>query len=567
MASSKIPYIALAIGFGFLGIFILYPIIFLLYGSFWSANPGFAGHFTLANYIKAFSANQTYITLQNTIEYALGSSILGISLGTIISYIITRTDTPAKGFFHYAQYFPLALPAYVANLAWINIFNARSGILNIWLHNLLGIAPFNIYSLAGMVWATGIGLTPLSYIIISPAMRSMNPALEESSKSSGASSLQTFFRIVFPLVLPAVLSAFILDLALSVEAFETSIQIGVLGGVKVFMSVIYYDVSANVHPAYNSAATYGAILLILTSTLFYLYYRSLRSNSKYQVVTGRGYSSQVISIGKWKYVTFAAMVTYFFITVIAPFAVVVMISLAPFWNPYAMFAHLSFKNYQYLFAPSTGIIPIITRSVLSSGIGATVVAMLALTITFIVYRTKLRGRYNLERLGMLPLTIPSLLIGYGLLWAFLTIKTNLYGTIGVLIIAFSLSYLPQGIRVMSGSIVQIHSDLEEASRVSGAGLFSTLRNIIFPLVRNSVIGGWIYVFIVSFKAVGNIVLLATPQNQVFSTYVWALYTSGSGSVANGNLAAASVILMIILWVLIGSMLLIQRRVVAEQFVS
>ena len=197
-----------------------------------------------------------------------------------------------------------------------------------------------------------------------------------------------------------------------------------------FMSVIYYDVSANAHPAYNSAATYGAILLILTSTLFYLYYRSLRSSSRYQVVTGRGYSSQVISIGKWKYATFAAMITYFFITVIAPFVVVVMISLAPFWNPYAMFAHLSLKNYQYLFAPSTGIFPIITRSVLSSGIGATVVAMLALTITFIVYRTKLRGRYNLERLGMLPLTIPSLLIGYGLLWAFLTIKTNLYGTIG-----------------------------------------------------------------------------------------------------------------------------------------
>jgi iron(III) transport system permease protein len=98
-------------------------------------------------------------------------------------------------------------------------------------------------------------------------------------------------------------------------------------------------------------------------------------------------------------------------------------------------------------------------------------------------------------------------------------------------------------------------------------LFTTLRNIVLPLVRNSVIGGWIYVFIVSFKAVGSIVLLTTPQNQVFSTYVWALYTSGSGSVANGNLAAASVVLMIILWALIGGMLLVQRRVVAEQFVS
>lgn len=567
MASSKIPYIALAIGFGFLGVFILYPIIFLLFGSFWSANPGFPGHLTLANYIKAFSESQTLVTLRNTIEYALGSAITAVSLGVVISYILTRTDTPAKGFFHYAQYFPLALPSYVANVAWIEIFDSRSGLVNIWLRNSLGIAPFNIYSLVGMIWATGIGLTPLSYIIISPAMRSMNPALEESSKNSGASSLQTFFRIVFPLVLPATLSAFILDLALSVEAFETSVQIGVLGGVKVFMSTIYYDIEASAHPAYNLAATYGGILLIITSVLFYLYYRSVRSSSKYQVVTGRGYATQVNSIGKWKFVTFGAMVTYFFVTVIAPFSVIILISLKPFWNPYDLFGHLSFKNYQYLISPTTGVTGIIVRSVLSSGIAATIVAGLALTITFIVYRSKLKGRYNLERLGMLPLTIPSLLIGYGLLWAFLEIKTDLYGTIGVLIIAFSISFLPQGIRVMSGSIVQLHSDLEEASRVAGAGTFSTLRNIILPLVRNSLIGGWIYVFIVSFKAVGNIVLLATSQNQVFSTFVWSLYTSGSGSTALPNLAAASVILMIILWILIGSMLLVQRRLVAEQLVS
>ncbi len=565
--ASKIPYIALALGFGFLAVFILYPIIFLLYGSFWSANPGFAGHLTLANYIKAFYSNQTYITLRNTVEYALGSAVFAVTLGVILSYILTRTDTPGKGFFHYAQYFPLALPAYVANLAWINIFDSRSGILNIWLRNAFGVAPFNIYSLAGMVWATGIALAPLSYIVISPAMRAMNPALEESSKSSGASSIQTFLRIVFPLVLPATLSAFILDLALSVEAFETSVQIGELAGIKVFMSTIYYDVGASAHPAYNIAATYGAILLILTSTLFYLYYRSIRSTSKYQVLTGRGYSSKVISIGKWRYATFAAMVGYFFVTVIAPFSVVVLISLAPFWNPYSLFAHLSLKNYHYLFAKSTGVFAIFTRSIATSGISATVVALLALTITFMVYRTKLRGRYNLERLAMLPLAMPSLLIGYGLLWAFLTIKTDLYGTIGVLIIAFSISFLPQGIRVMSGSIVQIHSDLEEASRVAGAGIFATMRNVILPLVRNSVIGGWIFVFIVSFKAVGNVVLLANSQNQVFSTFVWSLYTSGSGSTAQGNLGAASVVLMIILWALIGGLLLVQRRLVAEQLVS
>ncbi len=163
----------------------------------------------------------------------------------------------------------------------------------------------------------------------------------------------------------------------------------------------------------------------------------------------------------------------------------------------------------------------------------------------------------LEGISVLPIAVPSLLIGFGLLWAFLTTPSGLWGTIGVIVIALVVTLLPQAIRALSGPMIQIHSEQIEASRVSGAATGLTIRRILFPLLRNSLIGTWLYVLIVSSKAVGPIILLMTSQNQVLSTYIWNDWISKPAD--TGTVAAAGVLLMAIAWVLIFGLLLFQNR--------
>jgi len=170
----------------------------------------------------------------------------------------------------------------------------------------------------------------------------------------------------------------------------------------------------------------------------------------------------------------------------------------------------------------------------------------------------MRGRGLLEGLAMFPISMPSLIIGFGLLWAFLTIKTGLYGTLGVMVIALTVALLPQGVRTMSGGVVQIQTDLQEAARASGANAATTIRRIFLPLMRSSLVAAWLYVFIGSFTALGAVLFLQSENNQLFSTLLWSYWSSGNPG-SSESFAAGCVLMLIILMAAISVMILVQRR--------
>ena len=183
---------------------------------------------------------------------------------------------------------------------------------------------------------------------------------------------------------------------------------------------------------------------------------------------------------------------------------------------------------------------------------------MALVVLYVSRRTALRGRGLLEGLAMFPISLPSLVIGFGLLWAFLTIRTGLYGTLGVMVIALTVALLPQGVRTMSGGVVQINRDLQEAARASGANAATTIRRIFLPLVRSSLVAAWLYVFIGSFTALGAVLFLQSQTNQLFSTLLWSYWSSGNPG-SSESFAAGCVLLLLILLAAISAMILIQRR--------
>ncbi|MFC1755457.1 ABC transporter permease [Thermoproteota archaeon] len=545
MNQKNLSNLVLPITIIIISVLIAIPIGSLLYGSFWSSRPGAPGQFTLENYLEVLSNTRSIGLLVNSLAFAIGSAILATSIGTILAFITTRTDTPLRRVFTFIPFLPLIVPGVVDNLAWIFLLRPKTGLVNIFLMDTLGLPGplFNIYTLWGMIWVMGLGLIPLAFVGARSALVSIDPALEDAARISGKGIKQIILKITFPLILPAILSIFLLTFIISFEAFETPAMIGIPGNIDVYMGVIYYQIASKIPPDYGIATAQATVMLAVTMISVYLYRKSQKRAEKFAVITGKGYSPRIMKIGKWRYVTLAILFTYLIINIILPFFTLLMVSLNAYWNPRDLFGSITFKHYLDLPA-YTQIFTSFINSIIVSFASATIAILAATIIAYYSLRTRIKRKGLLEAVSMLPISFPGLVLGMGLLWAF--IKLPIYGTIWILIIAFVIKYIPHGVRFVSQPILQIHKDLEDASRVSGGSLLYTIRRIVLSLLKPALIGGWVYIAMISFRELGTIVLLVSPNSQLISSQLFTMWYTGHLEEA----VAASLVLVASLWVLI-----------------
>ena len=527
---------------------IIYPVSFLIFGSFWSGNPGGAGELTLDNYVIVFSDPKTLELLVNSLAYALGSALLGVSVATVLAFITTRTNAPLRKYFIFIPILPIILPGMVDNLAWIYLFSPNSGLANTWWRNLTGFADplFNIYSMTGMVWVMGISLVPLAYLVISAAFQTMDPSLEETARISGSSLFSIFRKITIPLMLPAILSVYLLTFILAFESFETPAMIGLPAGIDVFMSQIYQSVVWAIPPSYGLGTAYASIILVITMTAVFLYRKATSRQEKFQVITGKGYQPGILDLGKWKWAGTAVLGLYVFVHIVVVFGMVLILSFQTYWDPNNLFgSNLTLRNYETVISQRRIVSSLINSGVVSI-VSATIVVIIAAILTYISRRKNIRGGGLLEGFGTLPLAFPGFILGLGLLWTFLTIPIGVYGTVFVLMLAFLVKYMPQGIRFATGALIQIQDDLEESSSITGAEWTYTVRKIILPLLKPALISAWIYIFVLTFRELSSIIFLVTPNNQVISAILWDLFVNGSVEL----LAATSMLLTLFLWIVV-----------------
>ncbi len=527
---------------------IIYPVSFLIFGSFWSGNPGGAGELTLDNYVIVFSDPKTLELLVNSLAYALGSALLGVSVATVLAFITTRTNAPLRKYFIFIPILPIILPGMVDNLAWIYLFSPNSGLANTWWRNLTGFADplFNIYSMTGMIWVMGISLVPLAYLVISAAFQTMDPSLEETARISGSSLFSIFRKITIPLMLPAILSVYLLTFILAFESFETPAMIGLPAGIDVFMSQIYQSVVWAIPPSYGLGTAYASIILVITMTAVFLYRKATSRQEKFQVITGKGYQPGILDLGKWKWAGTAVLGLYVFVHIVVVFGMVLILSFQTYWDPNNLFgSNLTLRNYETVISQRRIVSSLINSGVVSV-VSATIVVIIAAILTYLSRRKNIRGAGLLEGFGTLPLAFPGFILGLGLLWTFLTIPIGVYGTVFVLMLAFLVKYMPQGIRFATGALIQIQDDLEESSSITGAEWTYTVRKIILPLLKPALISAWIYIFVLTFRELSSIIFLVTPNNQVISAILWDLFVNGSVEL----LAATSMLLTLFLWIVV-----------------
>jgi iron(III) transport system permease protein len=527
----------------------LVPLAFLLWQSF--LTPETASRpavFTLENFRTAYFSAETFRLFFNSVQYAAGTAVFALGLGTALAWMNERTNTPFKRLFFALSIIPLVIPGILFTVAWIMLASPKIGILNVWMQWLFGTDAvfFNIYTMTGMIWTDGLHYSPMAFLLMTAAFRSMDPSLEESAMMSGASVLQIAWKITLKLAWPAALASLLILFVRSLESFEVPALLGLPVGIQVYTSSIYQAIHQ--YPSQiGLAASYAITLLLITSVGIYMQSRLSYHGSRYSTVTGKGFRPRTIDLGGWRYVTAGLFIVYFVVIVLLPFLVLVWSSLQKFYSApsWAALHRVSLDSYRTIL-DYPQFWSTVRNSLFLSITTATVIMLLGAIISWVVVRTKIKGRWILDNVASLPLVFPGLVLGLSIMICYLYLDIGVYGTIWIMLIAYVTRFLPYGTRYASTSMMQIHKELEESAAMSGASWALSFRRIVLPLLKPGLLAGWIYVLIVSIRELSSSILLYSPGTEVVSIMIWELWQNGQYV----ELSALGVMLIILLFCLV-----------------
>jgi iron(III) transport system permease protein len=514
-------------------VFVLYlagvPLLMLLYGSIRSAPIGEPGAtYTFQNYVKAYVDKEFYLLLLNSVYYALGTCTLTFVIGTFLAWVSERTNTPFKKLFVVMSLIPFIIPGILSTISWILLLSPKIGLINIAIKGVLGLesAPFNVYTMWGMIWAEAIHLYPLVFLLMSAAFRNMDTSLEEAALTAGSSTFQTFCQVTLPLMRPAMFSVLLINFVRGIEAFEVPALIGVPAKISVFTTKIFLAIHQ--FPSdFGLAGAYAVTLLAISTIGVLIYGRITRKEERYATVTGKGYRPRVIDLGAWKYLTLGLSFLIFFLAVILPVFVLLWSSFIPYYGVPSreLMEKMTWANYQYIINYPLALTSFKNSFYLSVG-SATVVMLLTSIISWITVKTKLPGRAFLDNMTFIPIAMPGIVLGVSLIWVYLTLPIPIYGTIWVLLLAYVTKFMPYGIRATSASMIQINKELEEASLTAGGTWFQTFYKIILPLLMPGFTAGWIYISIIALRELSTSILLYSYNSTVLSIMAFDLWEGG-----------------------------------------
>ena len=533
----------------------LSPTLMLLYGSIVSQPLGVTGELTLRHYARAYADPQTYQLLVNSFIFAAGAAMVSTVLATILAWISIRTNAPFRKFFELTAIIPNIFPPLMLAVSWVILLNPRVGLLNLILMQWFGLeqAPFNIYSIAGMIFVEGLITTPLAFLIISAGLYSMDPALEESARAAGANHLQVAWRITLPILRPALLAATTLNFVRAIESFDTPAIIALPARIEVFTTKIYRETIGAFPPDYNLAAAYSVVLLAIAMFFVYCYRRLTRRSERYVTVTGRGYRPTIIDLGGWRYFAAGVAGLILFLIVVLPFSVLLYTSLITYVHvPSAQTWELISLEHYHFNLTDNRTYRALQTSIFLAVAGATACMLLAAITSYITTKTKTTGRGLIEGLTFIPWAFPGTALAIGLLWVYVYIPLPVYGTIWIQMIAYVTRFLPYGLRAMTSTIVQIHDELEDASKACGAGFLATFRRVLLPLLRPGFIAGWILLATIFLREFSASIFLYSPGSEPLGPLLFNFYTDGYF----GAMASLGVIVSLISTVLI----LMARRI-------
>jgi iron(III) transport system permease protein len=520
----------------------LLPLGYLLWGAFFDE-----GGLTLEFFSDAYSAFGLGSMVANSLLFAAGSTAIAVGLGSALAFLVVRTDVPLKRLIFVASLVPLIVPGILYTIAWILLASPRTGLLNRIVEPLLGEGAFDVFSMAGMILVEGLHLSPLAFLLMVVALRSMDGSLEEAAIASGARLPTVLRRVTLPLARPAILAAVLVMMVRALESFEVPALLGLPGGVSVFTSRIWRSLE-QVPPDLGEAGAYSVSLLVATAVGVLLYRRLTRGEGRFQA-TASGSRPPRIALGRLRGPITALSLLYLLAAAALPVLILVYASTQPFYSPPSAetISRITLDNYVENLSDEGALTA--WRNSLLLGVGTATAVMAAMAVAaWTVSRVRGPGGWLVDGLATLPLAIPGLVLGVAVLFLYLRFPVPVYGTLWILFIAYFTRFMPYGLRFCSSAMQQLGRDLEDSARASGAGWWLTFRRVLLPLLLPALAAGWIYILIVSIRELSSSILLYTPGSEVLSVRIFEQYQGGEL-----NLLAALGVLLIVALAILGGL--------------
>jgi iron(III) transport system permease protein len=536
-----------------LAFLVVYPILTLLLGALTDTNPvveGFSlSHLSIANFVTVLVNPNVAEALFNTMVACTGGTVIAVAIGLAFSWIVVRTNTPFKRFIAAASILPLFAPPLVAGVAWSILGSPRTGLINTmfkWAHLDWHV---DFYSLPGLVVVFGIYYAPYVYMFTASALRNMDPSLEEAAEISGASAFTTLFSVTFPLIMPAIISGMLLSFIVMLGIYGIPAVLGAPTNINVLTTYIFKLTNWS-PPLYNTAAAVAILLMVVTGLLVFIQQRVLSGRS-YTTVAGKAYRPRSLDLGPWRWLTFGLSIVYLFVVALLPILALIVAAFRKFMFIRDAASLFDMKQYSLFHFHAIFDNPLTLNSIYNAVEVGVMTALaggaLAFAIGYTIHRSHVPGRRAIDLLSTLPVAIPGLVIGVAYLWAWIGIPGGLYGTLWILALAFIARFMPDTVKSLSTSFLQIHRELEEAAWVCGKGMLGTIRTIVLPLASPGVIAAMTLLFVLSIRELGSSLFLYTSHTMVMSVLLLDYYEGGN----LGKTAAFSLVQMVLLGVLIG----------------
>ncbi len=502
------------------------PVAIIIVGSLSEGNPFNDFHASVDPWMRALDSSQTLRSIGYSFLLSLRVPV-ALSVSFITAWYLARNDVFGKRTIMYALWLAFFLPILPATLGWILLLDPNYGIVNTYAEKFINVPVLDIYSLAGITWVhLTLSTIPIMVILIEPAQRFIDTSYEEASTMSGAGTLTTLRRVTVPLIAPTLITAFIAATIKSLEAFEVEQVLGVPAGILVYSTRVFnlLRISPSDEPQAMVLSTFFLVILFV----LVLCYRSLLQRAHMAAtLTGKGARLLARERTRGSYAISGLLFAAISVTVVLPFS---MVALSSFSELFGFFN----LDHPWTTAHWSGVLrsPAFTNALRQSLIIGTVVAvagtLLYLSIAWFLARNSFRGKSAMSLAIWLPWAIPGVLLGTAFLSVFLNVPVLrlAYGTAVAIVVVLMVQGLPFATHMFEASISQISRELEEASLMSGAAPFETVRRITAPLIAPMVTSVFVISFMTAMKDISATVLVATPGTQTLPLLMFGYATSG-----------------------------------------
>jgi iron(III) transport system permease protein len=538
-----IAEVILAVSILILVVVVAIPVLLIFWTSFIVD-----GTFNARDIMNILGQRDTYEALKNSLIIALGTTIFSTIVGVFFAWLVSRTDLPFKGTMKLMFLVPFMLPSFIGALAWKMLLSPRSGYINRILMDFFGLADplFNIYGFGGIIAVETMYLFPFVFIQVCGALERMDPTLEESARISGAGLFTITRKITIPLIMPSILAGALLIALYSLAHFGVPAILGTEVGIYNIPTKIYEKIhqSAGSFKAIRAGTVLASILVISAGIILYLQSLVLKSG-RFQIIAGKSVRPMVLKLRGLRIPLLIVCIVYLLITVVMPTVTIFLVGGLKTYGLSIIPENMTLENFKYILFKWKLTRDAIWNSTYLSLSAAFVTMLAGVMISYVIVKMKVRGKWLLEFLGVLPFSLPGTVIALGviLMWSG-KFGVNIYNTAWIIFVAYIARYMAFSLKSNSAALEQVHDSLVEASRACGATQWQAMRDVVIPLVRPGMVAAFFLIFLPALRELTTSVLLYGPTTRTIGVAIYTLNEDGETVYAAALSSIALVIIIV-----------------------